>query len=113
MQIRFDLRGELCARFCPYYKPGRKEDLACKGFLVVQGLIKRGRQIPFSITDKRSDPTIRKILLRDLCAKCLFLQDGCDFVQQRERSSPCGGFILLSYLLGANIMTIDNIRDVR
>ena len=113
MQIRFDLRGELCARFCPYYKPGRKEDLACKGFLVVQGLMNSGRQIPFSVGDNRSDPAIREILVRDLCTKCPFFGDGCDFVQQKESSSPCGGFILLACLLGTNVITVDNIRDVR
>jgi hypothetical protein len=108
-----DLRGELCARFCPHYKPGKKEDLVCKGFLVVEGLIKGGRQIPFFVTDRRPDPAIRNKLFHNLCAVCPFFEDGCDFVQQKERSSPCGGFILLAYLLGANIITIDNIRDVR
>ncbi len=111
--MRVDLRGELCSRFCPYYKPGKKEDLACKGFLVIEGLINRGRQIPFSVTEKRPDPAIQESLLHNLCAVCPFSEDGCDFVQQKESFSPCGGFILLAYLLGANIVTIDNIRDVR
>jgi hypothetical protein len=111
--MRVDLRGELCSRFCPYYKPGKKGNLACKGFLVIEGLIKKGLHIPFSVKGKRSDPAIQKSLLRNLCAVCPFSEDGCDFVQRKERSSPCGGFILLAYLLGANIITIDNIRDVR
>jgi hypothetical protein len=111
--VRGDLRVELCARFCPYYKPGKKEDLACKGFLVVKGLIEEGREIPFFVTDRRPDPALREKLLRDLCVVCPFFEDGCDFVQQKERSLPCGGFILLAYLLRANIITIDNIRDVR
>jgi hypothetical protein len=111
--MRVDLRDELCARFCPYYKPGKKEDLACKGFVVVKGLIEEGREIPFFVADKRPGPALREKLLHDLCAVCPFFEDGCDFVQQKERASPCGGFILLAYLLSANIITIDNIRDVR
>jgi len=111
--MRVDLRSELCARFCPYYRPGKKEDLACNGFLVIECLIKEGRQIPFFVTAERPDAAIREKLLRDLCAACPFFEDGCDFVRQKEGSSPCGGFILLAYLLGANIITIDNIRDVR
>jgi hypothetical protein len=115
--VRGDLRDDLCARFCPYYKPGKKEDLACKGFLVVKGLIEEGLGIPFfvtdKVTDKRPDPALREKLLHDLCGVCPFFEDGCDFVQQKERSLPCGGFILLTYLLRANIITIDNIRDVR
>jgi hypothetical protein len=110
--MRVDLRGELCSRFCPYYKPGKKEDLACKGFLVVEGLIKKCLYIPFTVGGNKSDPAIQESLLRNLCAACPYFEDGCDFVQRKERSSPCGGFILLSYLLGANIITIDNIRDV-
>jgi hypothetical protein len=113
LQMRLDLRGELCARFCPYYKPGRKEDLRCNGFLVIEGLIKKGFQISFFITEKGFDPAIQESLLHSLCAVCPFFEDGCDFVRQKERSSPCGGFILLAYLLGTNIITIDNIRDVR
>jgi hypothetical protein len=111
--MRVDLRNELCARLCPYYKAGKKEALACKGFLAVEGLIEEGRKIRFSLTDKRPDPSLREKLLHDLCAVCPFFEDGCDFVQEKERSSPCGGFILLAYLLGENIITIDNIRDVR
>jgi hypothetical protein len=113
LQMKVDLRDELCARFCPYYKPGRKEGLACKGFAVVEGLIEEGREIPFSVTGKRPGPALREKLSHDLCAVCPFFEDGCDFVQQKKRSSPCGGFILLAYLLKADIITIDNIRDVR
>jgi len=111
--MRVDLRSELCSRFCPYYKPGKKEDLACKGFLVIEGLIRRGRKIPLFVTEKKSNPAIQESLIHNLCAVCSFSEDGCDFVQQKERLSPCGGFILLAYLLGADIITIDNIRDVR
>jgi hypothetical protein len=110
--MRAGLRAELCSRFCSYYKPGKKEDLACKGFLVIEGLIKRGLHIPFSVQEKKLDSAIPESLLHILCATCPFFEDGCDFVQQKKKSSPCGGFILLSYLLETNNLTIDNIRDV-
>lgn len=112
-EIRADLRVELCSRFCPYYKPGKKEDLACRGFLVIDGLIRDGRQIPFLFTEERPGCEIQESLLRNLCTSCAFSGDGCDFFRQGNSFSPCGGFIFLANLLAGDIVTIDNIRDVR
>ncbi len=42
-----DLVKNLCANFCSYYKPAKKEELACRGFIVVKRLIEMGKHIPF------------------------------------------------------------------
>jgi hypothetical protein len=35
----------LCLKHCSYYKPGKNEELACRGFHVVERLMQSGRTI--------------------------------------------------------------------
>ena len=37
-----DLTQAVCLRLCSYYKPGRNEELACRGYLVLERLALRG-----------------------------------------------------------------------
>ena len=107
------LREMLCLQFCPYYKPSKNEELACKGFLVVEGLIKEGKEIPFIKSDKLLEADTEKILRENLCVACPFNESDCDFAQQKDGAPPCGGFSLLGILIEASVLTIDNIRDIR
>lgn len=93
----------LCRNFCKYYKPGKNEELACQGFVVAYGIIGRGKSIslarPGKMTD--ADAAAADILKKRVCGSCDFRLDGCDFILTNGGASPCGGFALLSHLLGS------------
>ena len=107
------LRERLCLQFCAYYKPSKNEELACKGFLVVEELVKEGKEIPFIKSDKLLEADTEKILRENLCVSCSFNESDCDYAQQEEGASPCGGFLLLGNLLETQVLTVDNIKNVR
>lgn len=106
---RNKLKRELCMNLCPYYKPSKNNELACRGFLVIERLIKEGREIPLEKSDKRLDDATEKILIQNMCITCSFHENDCDFIQHKGKFLPCGGFILLGHLLEANIIAIDDI----
>ncbi len=108
-----NLREKLCLQFCPYYKPSKNEELACKGFLVVKGLIKEGKEIPFIKSDKLFESDTEKILRENLCIPCLYYESDCDYAQEEEGAYPCGGFLLLGKLLETQVLSVDNIKDIR
>lgn len=91
----------LCRNFCTYYKPGKNEELACQGFIVVQRLIARGRPVPPARPERVAAPdctTIERMKER-VCAFCDFRIDGCDFILTDGAAAPCGGVTLLAHLL--------------
>ena len=106
------LRERLCLQFCPYYKPSKNEELACKGFLVAEGLIKKGKEIPFIKSDKPLEADTEKILRENLCVSCSFNERDCDYAQKEEGASPCGGFLLIGKLLETQVVMVDNIKDI-
>lgn len=98
----------LCLKFCSYYKPGKNEELACRGYAVVERLIQKGRLIAFTRYGREPDRSLQDMLAERLCAACEFHERDCDFAQDRE-ARPCGGFVLLSQLLAAGELTIDDV----
>lgn len=127
--MRINLQTSLCKKFCPYYKPTKNEDLACQGFHVVEGLLRKDRKIPFHKIYRELKAETEKELISVLCADCLFYENDCDFVDnpplpplskngkkgvrdEKKHPPPCGGFILLGHLLEKNIISIDDIRNI-
>jgi len=110
--LRNNLQRNLCQEFCSYYKPSKKEIIACKGFLVIEKLLKRGREIPFDKTDQKPGDAIQGELIRGMCIACPFYENDCDFVQKKKDAQPCGGFMLLANLLEKNIISIDDIQNI-
>jgi hypothetical protein len=116
------LRGNLCKNFCAYFKPLQKEDLACEGFVVIERLLNKGKNIAFDKPDKVYDYRMQKMLTQTLCVVCPFYANDCDFIlatrspafngKEQEIPSPCGGFIFLTHLLENNIIKIDDIRNI-
>jgi hypothetical protein len=106
-----DLRRNLCAQFCRYYKPGRKDELTCIGFRVVERFEEKGKKISFEKSGKKLSSSTRDILLRHLCIRCPFYEQDCDFAD-RQSSEPCGGFTLLGNLLEEKIVSIDDIENI-
>ena len=98
----------LCLNFCAYYKPDRNEELACRGYQVIERLAKQGRRISFELKEQERDGVTDDVVIQRLCAACDFRKDGCDFVIDRQ-SEPCGGFLLLAQLLRAGIIAPDDI----
>ena len=131
------MKHSLCEKICPYYKPAKDEDLACLGYLVIEKLIGNGINISCEKRERPLDPAVSGRLFQDMCVKCPFYDDDCDFAmvsrskREGESSSstlpksgegqllekgcipfPCGGFTLLGYLLGENIIDIDDIKKL-
>jgi len=107
------LHKKLCANFCQYYKPSKNEDLACMGFLIVERMLKEGMDIPFDKSERILDPATEGTLIQNVCVLCPFYESDCDFVKQRGKSLPCGGFVLLGHLLEEKVITVDNVKDMR
>ena len=99
----------LCLKYCSYYKPGKNEELACRGFRVVERLMQAGRTILIENPGISADRQVMDQLIQSLCSVCIFHEYDCDFFQDRV-SQPCGGFVLLSQLLGSERITIAEIK---
>jgi hypothetical protein len=110
--LRKNIQRNLCQEFCSYYKPSKKENIACKGFLVIEKLLKRGSNIPFDKNDEKPGDAIQGELIRGMCIACPFYENDCDFVEKKKDAPPCGGFILLANLLEKNIISIDDIQNI-
>lgn len=101
---------ELCENHCTYYKPGRNEDMACEGFMVVRRLIEQGRDIPLGRRGPGREGTgVAAALRRSLCVRCGFHEADCDFILTGGKAHPCGGFVLLRHLLDEGKITIEEI----
>ncbi len=98
----------LCLNFCAYYKPGKNEDLACRGHEVVERLIREGKPLDLAQSGREFDRNRAEQLLQRMCVHCCFQKDGCDFMFDRN-AAPCGGFILLAKLLESGAITIEDI----
>lgn len=113
MLIRKNLRKRLCLKFCPYYKPDRNQELACMGYNVVENLFKKGHKIIFRKKGKITCIKTKEKLKQEMCLYCPFYESDCDFVQQTDVSSPCGGFLLLVQLLESKLISFDDIIKCR
>ncbi len=103
-----DLEQAVCLRFCSYYKPGRNEELACRGYLVLERLALQGIPMVRKKTELR-DRAGEELLVRTLCMACPFHEQDCDFMEN-SALPPCGGFLLLAQLLAANDISIADVK---
>jgi hypothetical protein len=103
------LEQTLCLKFCSYYKPEKNEELACKGYVVVERLLREGKRLVFENTSCESGPGPADRMMRTLCISCDFHEQDCDFMQDRT-ARPCGGFVLLAKLLGSGVIAIEDIK---
>ena len=98
----------LCVRYCAYYKPGKNEELACKGYAVMERLMRSNRRIVFEQYGHSPDSAVMEMLVQKMCMSCDFHEQDCDFIQDRT-ALPCGGFVLISRLLGSGVITLEEI----
>jgi hypothetical protein len=102
---------EVCVHFCQYYKPGKNEGLVCQGFVVVQGLLRGGRTVSQKRPQRTATPGTETVdkLKGKVCAVCSFHEADCDFILTNGTAAPCGGFALLSHLLGCGDIKLEDI----
>jgi len=103
-----DLTQMVCLRLCSYYKPGRNEELACQGYLVLERLALQG----VSMRGAKAEPRDRngdEFLVRTLCMACSFQKHDCDFMENKTLP-PCGGFLLLAQLLATKDISIEDVK---
>jgi hypothetical protein len=105
---KHDLKQAVCLRLCSYYKPGRNEDLACRGYAILERLVARGVQIGRKKVEP-PDKTREELLVHTLCMTCPFHEQDCDFMEN-SALPPCGGFLLLAQLLAAKDISIEDVK---
>jgi hypothetical protein len=94
----------LCLPYCHYYKPGRNEELLCRGAVVVQRLVESGRSLTINENPHPGiDCEYGEVVRQLVCGACEFRERDCDFARDRT-ACPCGGFVLLSELLKAGVI---------
>ena len=108
MTENLPLEQTLCLKFCSYYKPGKNEELACRGYMVIERLLQEGKVLVFESSSGEPSPVSADILVKTLCIACDFHKQDCDFMQDRT-ARPCGGFVVLERLLGTGVITIEDI----
>jgi len=111
----------VCAGYCAFYKPGKDEELACKGFLVLENLSLRWNEIASKGRKKMSHDETMDNLFSVLCVQCPFFDDGCDFAAGRRGRAmeavrtdavPCGGFLFLGACIEQGSIDIQAINQV-
>ena len=104
------LEQTLCLKFCSYYKPGKNEELACRGYLVAERLSKEGKNLVLEDSGGGSSAVLRDRLINVLCLACDFHEQDCDFMQDRA-APPCGGMVVLTQLLKTNQVSLEDIAS--
>lgn len=111
-RLIMDLVKNLCGNFCAYYKPSKDEELACRGFVVVNKLIEMGGQINFEEANRRPVLLTEEDLRKVLCPTCPFYDGDCDFILQEGDAIPCGGFIFLGLQIERGMICMDDVRNI-
>jgi hypothetical protein len=99
---------KICEPFCAYYKPGKNEDLLCRGAVVFHQLQEAGREL--SLPEPRVQPSAETVegMVKRMCSKCDFYERDCDFMDDRS-ARPCGGFVVLSLLVQSGQIELDDV----
>lgn len=113
MAKRTRMDTTLCANLCRYYKPGKSEELACQGYVVVQRIITAGRQVPLRRPVRMVSPGPEALerLHGAVCMRCAFREQDCDYIATGGTAPSCGGFLLLTHLVGSGELTLDEIEQ--
>ncbi len=99
----------LCQPFCGYYRPGRNEELLCRGAQVVDRLIAAGMTWPINASSAAVyERTTADQTSRHVCSACDFRAQDCDFARDKT-ALPCGGFILITRLLATGALTVEKL----
>lgn len=95
----------ICRKFCKFYKED-KQVMQCGTYRFLsslvtapglEGLVGNVSLIPDFSFDER--------IANQICSRCSFLIDGCDF-RAGLASPPCGGYPIVEYLLRTGRITL-------
>lgn len=100
---------ELCRNFCHYYKPEKKKEIKCRGYLVVKQMMDKGRDLSFDRTETILDDDTIGMLSEKLCRSCSFYEHDCDFAAHIKSAPPCGGFIFLATAIINKIIVVEDV----
>ena len=94
----------ICGQYCSFYKPGQKEEMACRGFDLVQAFLEKyPEDLPHlpSPRDYEFTDRFHHLLHHFMCRTCDFFIEGCDFTDPgyTGKALPCGGYIAVDLLL--------------
>ena len=100
-----DFQEYICRPFCCFFRAGKKEELACRGALVVERLAACGVIDPSLLPggDRKRPGIFQKddgLLEEMVCGRCPFRAEDCDYRApvRPPYAEPCGGYILLRIL---------------
>ena len=102
----------ICRPFCDFFKPGVKEELTCRGALLVEQLVQRRRLNRKDFQNlERNKPLFpgREVDLEAaVCRGCPFQAEDCDFQSANPPADcrPCGGLVLLQQLKKKGLISI-------
>jgi hypothetical protein len=99
---------KLCMPYCAYYKPGKNEELLCRGALVVNRVMLAGKAVVPAKPGAQPDAGTIELIVNKLCMACDFHEHDCDFMEDRH-SRACGGFVLLSQLVMSGQIAVDEL----
>jgi len=109
MRIESPLEQTLCLKYCAYYKPGKNEALACRGYAVVERILQERKNLILDCHLREFEPATVGLMVKIMCTACDFYEQDCDFMQSRK-ARPCGGFVLLAQLLASGVITREDIK---
>ena len=107
-----EFQNYICQPFCDFFKPGVKEELTCRGALLVQQLVRNRRLSPGDFRNlDRNEPLFpgqAADLEAAVCEGCPFRAEDCDFMSAAPPADcrPCGGWVLLRQLQKKGLITI-------
>lgn len=115
MKSVIDPNRAICASYCKYYKPDKTDDDRCAGYDMVM-IVMRARQIRCEAipTRLRGLGEIGHIVIdtirENVCGRCPYSADDCDFMASAGLLEPCGGFLLLADMLSSEKIKPEEIK---
>jgi hypothetical protein len=113
-----DVAEFVCSPFCSFYREGVKEELICNGARILERLVHKGYLCNWGSSDLCGVSSLSREeydqLEETLCRPCPFFIDGCDFRSHPPplNAEPCGGFILVSLLIGNGLIHMEVLKEV-
>lgn len=116
-----ELQELLCAPYCSFYKPGKDEELACKGSLIFKDLLEEGKKVPVMTDRIVLNIKTEDDLFQVICRTCPFFEQDCDFAEWKRKKSmnavrealnPCGGFLCLGHCIDHGTIDIEDVNRV-